>query len=154
MRVYINNRDLLTWPKALAEKVASQGHEPVFVDNLSTYEPLLDFYEDCDFRVVKLVRNYGHKAVWLALQDEIDLTNEPYVVTDPDLDISSIPDNCATVLRDGLKQLPQVTKCGVSLGGTRVPPENPAYVLDGFKDHPEGNHPDQWGVRIREKGKR
>lgn len=153
MRCYINNRDILTWPKAMAEKLTAENHEVVFVDNASTYGPLLEFYKDCPYRVVRLKDNVGHHAVWKRLMDEILELDTEYVVTDPDLDISKIPDDWEMILRDGLNQFPHVLKCGFSLDDTRIPRTNPAFVFDNMRNYPNGKHPMMWDNNLRVHGK-
>ena len=101
MRVYINNRDLVTWPKKMAEKLAGQGHDVIFYDNASTYEPLLEFYENCPYQVVRSKENVGHLAVWRS--GLLDGYKDPYVVTDPDLDIDGVPDDWPDKLLYGCK---------------------------------------------------
>lgn len=139
MKVFINNRDLLTWPRAMADTLRDQGHEPIIVDNESTYPPLLVWYSVCPYHVVRLP-NYGSRAPWeLSLLTD---STEPFVVTDPDLDISTIPHDWPEVLAEGLKLHPGHHKCGLSLEDRDVPSENPASWLDGFT-FGEGN-PKYW----------
>jgi len=61
----------------------------LWLDNASTYKPLLDFYESCPYEVVRLPKNHGHTAPWTFLADVF--ATGPYVVTDPDLDLSEVP---------------------------------------------------------------
>jgi len=138
MRVYINMRDLLTWPRAMADHLAARGHEVVFVDNDSSYPPLLRYYASCPHRVVSLGVNVGAKGPWLA--PGIAFEKEPFVITDPDLDISRVPDDWPDVLQRGLDTWKQ-SKCGFGLEDWRVPKANPAYELDEFGDN--GN-PKYW----------
>ena len=44
--IIINNRNLLTWPKAMVERISRYEGvgDIIIVDNGSTYEPLLDWY--------------------------------------------------------------------------------------------------------------
>lgn len=147
MKVYINNHDYLTWPRAMADILAKQGHEPIFVDNASTYEPLLRYYdEECEYEVVRLGWNWGHTAPWRYI-DAITLNREAYVVTDPDLDISGIPSDWEFALKEGLVRYLGAPKCGFSLDETRVPSKNPSWIEDGFYKYPDGN-PRVWGRRL------
>lgn len=141
MKIYINNRNYLTWPKAMADKLASQGHEAIIIDNASTYPPLLEWYEDCNYSVRKLSANVGHLAPWVAALVD---PSEDYVVTDPDLDISDIPDNWDEVLKEGLERFIRCSKAGFSLDDMFVPQENPAYIDDRMGEFPNGN-PIVWG---------
>ena len=115
MKVLIINFNRLTLPTTLANWVAERGCEPVFIDNNSTYQPLIEYYDKCPFQVMRMNENYGHNVVW-----EHDLVNRlgiegQYIVTDPDLDLSNIPDDFLAVLEEGLKRYPQFDKCGFSL---------------------------------------
>ena len=65
--VIINNRNLLTWPKAMVRDLSKwEGIGDIYiVDNGSTYEPLLDWYETKPCGVIYLNKNVGHQAPWL-----------------------------------------------------------------------------------------
>lgn len=146
MRVYINNCNLLSWPRAMAEKLAREGHSVTFVDNASTYEPLLAWYETCDFRVLCLPENEGHTAPWNHFGKEMN--EDFYVVTDPDLDISAVPDDWDVLLTEAVK-LTRRTKCGLSLDDSAVPTTNPAWLDDMFYRFPKGGNPMSWGPVLR-----
>jgi hypothetical protein len=135
MKIFINNRNLLTWPKAMAEKLSKENHEVIFIDNDSTYPPLLDWYSVCGYECIK-VANLGNRSIWL--MDLAQKQREPYVFTDPDHDLSEVPSDWAEVLAEGLKQFPNHNKFGLSWDESRVPPENPAYFMDKFDKYPEG----------------
>src|SRR5207248_460339 len=77
-------------------------------------EPLLQWYDGCPFRVVRLDHNLGPLAAWLSGTVERE-AGQYYVVTDPDLDISGVPRDLMEVLRAGLKAYPDVNKVGLSL---------------------------------------
>jgi hypothetical protein len=143
MKVYINNYNLVTWPQHMAQILSAQGHYVVFVDNGSTFQPLVEFYEHCPFDVVRLERNLGHAAPWIA--NVVD-TSDYYVVTDPDLDLGGLPQDWPEKLCEGVNRFG--AKCGLSLDETRVPSSNPAYYLDEFYLYPEGNHPARWGSQV------
>jgi hypothetical protein len=125
VKVFINNRDRLTWTRGLAETVAREPRcEVVIVDNASTYPPLLDWYEQCPFRVVRLTRNLGHEAPWESgvVADE---AGPLYAVTDPDLDLSGVPGDWLDVLASGLATYPVVAKVGLSLAISDLPVDVP-----------------------------
>jgi hypothetical protein len=117
MKVLIINFNRLTLPKNMAEWIASKGCEPVFIDNNSDYQPLLKYYENCPFKVVRLKDNYGHKVLWnpdLTLLHEL-IGSDRYIVTDPDLDLSGVPDDFADIMHLGLDKYKIYDKCGLSL---------------------------------------
>jgi hypothetical protein len=136
MRVYINNRDYLTWTKTMTEILVGQGHEVIIFDNASTYPPLVDWYHTaCPCRVFMCQQNMGSGAVWDS--GILQGYDQPYVVTDPDLDISGVPEDWPQKLLEGCRRH-DVFKCGLSLEERGVPPENPAWIEDDFCNHPDG----------------
>lgn len=145
MRIYINNRNYLTWTALTARHFSEQGHEVVLIDNASTYEPLVDWYATCGYVVCFLQSNLGHLAPWLAgIIDDSD----HYAVTDPDLSYDGVPGDWEQVCLEGLRRGADI-KVGFSLDETRIPPSNPAWVLDEFCQYPSGNHPDRWGDHLK-----
>ena len=121
MKVLIINYNRLTLPKNMADYIAESGLEPVFIDNKSTYEPLLEYYEETPHEVVKLEQNFGHKVVWDAdILNRLEIEGE-YIVTDPDLDISDIPKDFLEVLQEGLRRYPKYEKCGFGLRISDLP---------------------------------
>jgi len=111
MNVYIINFNRLTWPKAMADWIATIAN-PVFIDNASTYPPLLEYYKSCPYDVIQLRRNLGRLAPWKA---HVTGSDRYYAVTDPDLDLSGIPYDVFDVLTEGLVRYPEAMKAGVSL---------------------------------------
>jgi len=121
MKALIINYNRLTLPKNMADYIAECGLEPVFIDNNSKYEPLLEYYENCPHEVVRLNQNYGHRVVWDAdILNRLKIEGE-YIVTDPDLDISNIPKDFLEVLQEGLNRYPKYEKCGFSLRISDLP---------------------------------
>lgn len=153
MKCFINNRNYLTWPRTMAYILRDQGHEVVVVDNASTYRPLLAWLATAPrdgVHVVRMDSNEGPTAPW---RTGLVPEREPYVVTDPDLDISAVPEDWPEVLQAGLAAWPEHSKIGLSLDETRVPSENPAWLLDGFDQHPNG-HPVTWHNAEERAGRR
>jgi len=125
--VVINNRNLLTWPKAMLERIEQFRSlaEIIIVDNGSTYEPLLDWYEGLAHRVIR-ADNLGHAAPWAPQINEKIATNL-YVVTDPDLDLSKTPLDCLEHLAKCLAIFPRALKVGLGLDTANIPVESPYY---------------------------
>ena len=120
--IYINNRNRLTTTRNLAkwfDDVA--GVEVIIVDNASSYEPLLKWYKECRYKVIRLAENCGHHAPWTQgciLWDHTHRAifgSEWYVVTDSDLDLASVPKDLINHLLDGFYLFPSRVKVGVSL---------------------------------------
>jgi hypothetical protein len=100
--------------------------EILIIDNGSTYEPLLHWYETIPHKVIK-VGNLGHTAPWSPEVKERIRTGF-YVVTDPDLDLSQTPSDCLLVLARCLAANPRVGKVGLGLTFDRVTPASPYYA--------------------------
>lgn len=121
--VYVNVFNRLTTTRKLCEQIASLNNAvPVLVDNASTWEPLLDWYQHCPFEVIRLTENYGHHAPW-----QVGATARPndgfYCVTDCDLDIEGLPADLIDVLREPLTAWRNApVKSGVALRIDDLPP--------------------------------
>lgn len=146
MKIFIVNRNLISWPRAMAEQLTAQGHEVTFLDNASTYVPLLDWYAVCGLNVIRFKENRGGHALWTT--GMVNDLHEPFVNSDPDYDLSMIPDDWDKVLSEGLRQFPQHNKFGFSWDESKVPPENPAWIEDNFCNHPNGL-PQLWGPQVQ-----
>jgi hypothetical protein len=125
--VVINNRNLLTWPRAMVERIEQFRSlaEIIIVDNGSTYEPLLQWYEHLPHRIVR-TENHGHTAPWRP-EINAEIKTDLYVVTDPDLDLAKTPTDCLEHLTTLLKMYPALAKVGLGLDISVVPPESPYY---------------------------
>ena len=125
--VIINNRDLLSWPKKMCEDISKMSHlqEIILIDNGSSNRKLLQWYKECPYKVVFL-DNIGHTAPW-----DSGLINfiqtDFYVVTDPDLDLSQIPDDALLHLMNILKSHPELGKVGFSLLTDDIPENSPYF---------------------------
>lgn len=117
--VYVNVFNRLTLTRKFCEQIAAlENAVPIIIDNNSTWEPLLDWYQHCPFEVVRLSENLGHHAPW-----KCGATGRPndgfYCVTDCDLDLEGVPADLLDVLRTPLTSCIRgacgIKKCGVSL---------------------------------------
>lgn len=121
---FIINYNRLTLPKNMAEFMSKNKDVDVhIIDNDSTYEPLLQWYSECPYKVIHMGSNCGHTVFW-----DKDLYNQYvkegyYILTDSDLDLSNIPDDWLDVLLEGLDKY-AYNKIGFSLE-TNDLPESP-----------------------------
>jgi hypothetical protein len=124
--VIINNRDLLTWPKKMVEKIKNLDNvgDIFIVDNASTYEPLLEWYETKPCEII-MVDNLGHKAPWMC--GLVEKIGKRYVMTDPDLGIDELPKNTLNFLSEKLDELPSLGKIGLKLEWEHVAESSPYY---------------------------
>jgi len=112
--VFVVNRDLLTWPKALVEQLRLWGMSNItIVDNASTYEPLLEWYASGEVEVIRLDENLGPRAVWLSGLHET--ADDLYVVTDSDISLAELGPESLELLLKGLVQYPLIRKAGLGL---------------------------------------
>jgi hypothetical protein len=126
--VIINNRDLLEWPRRMVEQLERMPGvaEIVILDNGSSYRPLMRWYRSIPHRV-EFLENLGHTAPWTS--GVIDtIATDLYIVTDPDLDLSALPDDTVLHLAGLLERHPQLGKIGLSLVTEGVPPESPYHA--------------------------
>lgn len=115
----------------MAEILSAQGHEVIFIDNGSTYLPLLEFYNNCPYHIVKC-QNIGHLAPWTA--NIVDI-REMYVVTDPDLRIDNLPSDWADKLLEGCERHKHF-KCGLGLSGIGNHLDSNLKLEGGFVNYP------------------
>lgn len=97
--VYINTFNRLTTTEKLCRQVSQLTDcVPIIVDNDSSWQPLLDWYKNCPYEVIRLDHNMGHHAPWLsgAVQSR---DTDFYIVTDCDIDIEGVPADAAQLLR-------------------------------------------------------
>lgn len=139
IKALIINFNRISLPVKLALWCANHGLEPVFIDNNSDYPPLLKYYHSrCPFTVMHMNKNYGHTVVWnpeTTIFQRLGITG-PYIVTDPDLDLSGIPDDFLSVLEAGLIKYPQFDKCGFSLEINNIKNQGTIDWETPFWQHP------------------
>lgn len=113
--IIINNRNLLTWPKAMVEKLKTMNNvEEIFIiDNESTYPPLLDWYETKPCEIIYLNNNMGHESPWNSGLVK-KLNRKFYIVSDPDLGIDELPNDTIAYMLFKLLESP-LSKLGLGL---------------------------------------
>ena len=63
--IIINNRNRLTFLQELIESLEAKGYRNIFIiDNNSNYQPLLNYYESCPYKIFRLDKNIGYLALW------------------------------------------------------------------------------------------
>lgn len=126
--VIINNRNRLTWPRQMIVDIRRFGGEPIILDNASTYAPLLDWYASAPCEVIRLDSNVGHMAPWITGQAVFQAVKRgliSYVVTDPDLDLSLLPNDTIQFLKHGYDLFPWTNKSAVGLRIDNLPDHYP-----------------------------
>jgi hypothetical protein len=99
--------------------------EIILIDNGSSYEPLLDWYSTLTHTVLRMP-NLGHTAPW---NSEINqkIKTDYYVVSDPDLNIDSVPLDCLEHLIYCLDK--DLGKVGLGLEVNDIPKNSLFYNL-------------------------
>lgn len=115
MYVLIVNFNRITLPLQMASWLSERGCEVIFLDNNSTYQPLLEYYKTTPYRVLRLPANYGHTVLWQYPVLQTLNINERFIYTDPDLDLTGVPDDFLQVMHNGLDKYPAYSKCALSL---------------------------------------
>jgi len=145
--VIINNRNFLTWPKAMVERIKEYDGvgEIIIVDNNSTYPPLLEWYATNPCRIERLNDNLGMGAPWVS-EVVKKLNGAPYVLTDPDMGLEDTPDDTLLYLFDKLNSL-QLDKVGLGLDWQIVEKKSPYYErLNVYEKNRWSNSPVKDGV--------
>ncbi len=115
--IFITCRDRLTPLLRLVSWLEKSGAQRIcLVDNASTYEPLLEYYERCPHVVVRLPENLGQLSPWLSNTINTHALGENYVVTDPDVvPDSACPRDAVDHFRRVLDRFPDISKVGFGL---------------------------------------
>jgi hypothetical protein len=145
--VIINNRNFLTWPKAMVERIKEYDGvgEIIIVDNDSTYPPLLEWYATNPCRIERLNDNLGMGAPWVS-EVVKKLNGVPYILTDPDMGLEDTPDDTLLYLFDKLNTL-QLDKVGLGLDWQIVEKKSPYYErLNLYEKSRWSNSPVKDGV--------
>ena len=109
----------VSWLTSTCENLKRIGATPIILDNASTSESLLKWYDECEWDVRRFAINYGHLVLWVSRT--IQEVSEPYfVLTDPDLDLSALPDDTLEVFMSGMKMY-NAPKIGSALRISNIP---------------------------------
>ena len=137
IKAFIIMFNRVTLPKNMAEFLSDNGCEVILIDNNSTYEPLLDWYSKCPYKVYRLQENLGHKSLYTSgILDEYK--DQYYYLTDHDLDLSGVPPDFQELLMKGFEN-PGVIKSGLSL------------KIDDLPNNPYANIAREWESKYWER---
>jgi hypothetical protein len=123
IKVVINNRNRLTTTKFMVEKLLSLNPDEqiIIIDNGSTYEPLLNWYDEIKNKVdVRLGTNEGHLALWATkLYKELE---SYFVYTDSDIILSDdFPMDWKEIMLDTFKKYPEYNKVALAIHTDDLP---------------------------------
>ncbi|APC06814.1 hypothetical protein AOC10_09820 [Polynucleobacter asymbioticus] len=125
--VVLINRNLHTWPASMIKRIEAYDslHEIIVIDHQSSSQDTLNMYSTLKHRVI-YEKNLGHTSPWVENINQQIKTNF-YVVSDPDLDLSRVPNDCLDILKSTLCNFPELEKIGLGLDVESVPIESPYY---------------------------
>lgn len=114
--IIINNRNRFTYLRKLIDSLESRGYYNIYIlDNNSTYPPLLSYYSELSYKIIRLNANLGYLALWKSGLYK-KFYRDYYVYTDPDVVlIEECPSDFLKVLHDKMRQDLSLYKVGLSL---------------------------------------
>lgn len=120
--IIINNFNRLEYLKRLIASLEVRGYTNIYIiDNCSTYPPLLEYYDSTPYRVFRLKKNVGYRALWET--NIYDLFKRSYYVyTDVDMEIDPIcPDDFMARFIDVMERHPRCQKVGFGIRIDNLP---------------------------------
>lgn len=121
--VIITVRDRLSHLQMLLDWLERVEQRDIWLcDNASTYPPMVDFLSRTSHNVVRNNRNLGHRAPWLSgLAAELG-SEQPFVVSDPDVvPCETCPDDAVEYFAETLRMNSEIDKVGFSLRTDDLP---------------------------------
>ncbi|MDR0485762.1 MAG: glycosyltransferase [Elusimicrobiota bacterium] len=134
--IYLICFNQVSYLRRLVEALEKRGYGNInFIDNASSYPPLLEYLSKTKYKVYKMDKNYGYEVFWdCGLFDDI-ITSAYYVVSDPDvLPSDDCPDNFLEVFYKVLIRVPGIVKAGAALRIDNIPEINREYVFKSEAD--------------------
>ena len=114
--IIINNRNRYTYLLKLISWLEVNGYKNIYIiDNASTYEPLIKFYNQTSYKVFYLSENVGHLSLWKTGVIK-NFEKDYYVYTDPDVvPTDNCPDDVLEYFFSILNQYSNIEKVGFGL---------------------------------------
>ena len=129
--IYIIVFNQLSYLKKLVTFLEKCGYQNIhFIDNLSTYPPLLEYLGVTKHTVHRMDKNYGHLVFWNSGKFDTVVKDEYYVLTDPDVvPDADCPADFMRTFYEILIRAPRANKVGCALKIDDLP--------DGYKHKSE-----------------
>ncbi len=116
MPVFIICRDRVEPLKKLVAWIEEEGLKNIiFIDNDSTYKPLLDYLNSTPYKVIWLRKNIGHSSPWSEYIVNTYAQDQPYIVSDPDVIPAEKSHGAIKHFIDLLNKYPKYVKVGFGL---------------------------------------
>lgn len=124
--ILFNTRDRYAPLEKMIKWLGSRGFTNIiFVDNDSTYPPLLELFSNPTYQLVPLGRNAMHKAPWESMAVRFFTKGRPYIVSDPDIvPDEKCPKDMIKYLAKLLNEHPGYNKAGLGLRIDNLPSSN------------------------------
>lgn len=136
--VVINNYNRISHLLKLIDWLEKAEMQNIYIiDNASTYQPLLDYYNTTKHNVIKLNANLGYKAFW-DTSIHLWFKGLPYIYTDPDVvPIEECPADAVRFLQEILNMYKKINKVGFGLKIDDIPDfyQNKLAVIEWEKKY-------------------
>ncbi|NND02563.1 MAG: glycosyltransferase family 2 protein, partial [Acidimicrobiia bacterium] len=114
--VFINCRDRLEPLQQLLGWLEDMGMQRInLIDNDSTFEPLLDFYNQSSHDVIRLESNLGPRALFHDDRFADTVASQKFIYTDCDILPMGAPSDALELFDSLLQRYPVVDKVGFGL---------------------------------------
>ena len=126
----------------LVDWIEKSGQERIyFIDNESTYPPLVEYLHDTEHNHIPTGSNHGHTVMWTQRLFEKYCPGEYFILTDPDvIPDENCPDDAYDHIRGLLDDWENITKVGFSLRIDDLPDHYP------LKAHAIAHESNFWGA--------
>lgn len=132
--IVINNRNRLIYLKELINWLEKKNYRNIIIiDNQSTYLPLLKYYNETRYKVIRLNKNLGYLSLWKS--DLFHLfKNNFYVYTDPDiLPTDECPSDVINYFYQNLIKFNEIDKVGFGLKIDDINSSNKNFIINNEK---------------------
>ena len=120
--VFIICRDRVEPLKRLVVWLEEEGLKNIyFIDNASTYPPLLEYFQKTSYNIIRLNINSGHTSPWKEGIVQLYAAGKPFIVTDPDVIPSDKAHGAVKLFAKLLNDHPERTKVGFGLRIDNLP---------------------------------
>lgn len=132
--IIINNRNRLTYLRELINWLEKNNYKKIIIiDNQSTYLPLLEFYNQTQYKVIRFNKNFGYLSLWKSSLFKL-FKNEFYVYTDSDiLPINQCPSDFLSYFYQNLIKYEEIDKVGFGLKIDDINSLNKKFIIKNEK---------------------